>query len=226
MIIDESQITTGVFKQELKNRFRCVVTIDGKDELCYVPSSCRLSNFIELDGKHVLLTPSINSVALPLTLLATAENGKVTILNLSIANEALFEALKGRRFSFLGKRQSVRREVLLNGYKADIYIEDTRTAIEIKTIISSRKSALFPSVVSKRSLRQLEHIKELLEDGYKVCYTFVSLSPNVKRIELDRTSPFYSAFLRCVREGMSFYGCSLKYQDGTIRISSTIEVII
>lgn len=140
MIIDETRITAGIFQQELKNRFRCVVTIDGKDELCYVPSSCRLSNFIDLNGESVLLTPSINSVTLPLTLFATAEKRKATILNLSIANEAVFEALKGRRFSFLGKRKSIRREVLLNGYKADIYIEDTRTAMEIKTIISSEKT--------------------------------------------------------------------------------------
>ncbi len=226
MIIDETRITAGVFQQELKNRFRCVVTIDGKDELCYVPSSCRLSNFIDLNGESVLLTPSINSVTLPLTLFATAEKRKATILNLSIANEAVFEALKGRRFSFLGKRKSIRREVLLNGYKADIYIEDTRTAMEIKTIISSEKNALFPSVKSKRRLRQLEHINRLLQEGYKVCYTFVSLSPNVRSIELDRTSAFYPAFLACVNKGMSYYGCSLEYRNGEIGIASAIEVKI
>ena len=30
---------TGIFKKELKNRFLCEVQIDGKDVVCYVPSS-------------------------------------------------------------------------------------------------------------------------------------------------------------------------------------------
>ncbi|NLC73360.1 MAG: DNA/RNA nuclease SfsA [Ruminococcaceae bacterium] len=226
MNIDEAQLIKGIFQHELKNRFRCIVRINGKDELCYVPSSCRLSNFIDLEGKAVLLTPSINSITLPLTLLATAEGRKATILNLSVANEVVFEALNGRRFSFLGKRTSARREVLINGYKADVYIEDTHTAMEIKTIISSQKNALFPSVKSERSLRQLERIKLLLEEGYNVCYTFVSLSPRVRSIELDRASAFYPAFLACVKKGMSYYGCSLEYRKGEIGIAASIEVII
>ena len=44
----------GIFKKELKNRFLCLVEIDGEDTLCYIPSSCRLSNFIDLTGKEVL----------------------------------------------------------------------------------------------------------------------------------------------------------------------------
>lgn len=46
---------TGIFKQELKNRFLCEVEIDGESTVCYVPSSCHLSNFLDLQGKSVLL---------------------------------------------------------------------------------------------------------------------------------------------------------------------------
>lgn len=42
---------TGIFKQELKNRFLCEVEIDGESTVCYVPSSCHLSNFLSLQGK-------------------------------------------------------------------------------------------------------------------------------------------------------------------------------
>ncbi len=40
------QISQGIFKEELKNRFLCLVEVDGADTLCYIPSSCRLSNFV------------------------------------------------------------------------------------------------------------------------------------------------------------------------------------
>lgn len=43
----------GIFKEELKNRFLCLVEIDGEDTLCYIPSSCRLSNFIVLSSHKV-----------------------------------------------------------------------------------------------------------------------------------------------------------------------------
>lgn len=43
---------TGIFIQELKNRFLCEVEIDGESTVCYVPSSCHLSNFLDLKGKR------------------------------------------------------------------------------------------------------------------------------------------------------------------------------
>ena len=49
---------TGIFKQELKNRFLCEVDIDGESTVCYVPSSCHLGNFLELHGKQVILVPT------------------------------------------------------------------------------------------------------------------------------------------------------------------------
>lgn len=54
----ENRLITGVFKTELKNRFLCTVCVDGVDVICYIPSSCRLSNFIDLSGKTVLLKPN------------------------------------------------------------------------------------------------------------------------------------------------------------------------
>ena len=53
-----SRFTKGTFKKELKNRFLCEVQINGEDVVCYVPSSCHLSNFLQLEGKKVLLTPT------------------------------------------------------------------------------------------------------------------------------------------------------------------------
>ena len=47
----------GTFQAEIKNRFLCSVNIGGKDAVCYIPSSCRLSNFIDMTGRTVLLRP-------------------------------------------------------------------------------------------------------------------------------------------------------------------------
>ena len=56
----EQSFKHGIFKEELKNRFLCLVEIDGEDTLCYIPSSCRLSNFIDLTGREVLVLPVLS----------------------------------------------------------------------------------------------------------------------------------------------------------------------
>lgn len=61
MIDSNTNIVTGTFVKELKNRFLCEVVISGIPTECYVPSSCHLSNFLELRGKQVLLLPTPGS---------------------------------------------------------------------------------------------------------------------------------------------------------------------
>lgn len=226
MEFDETLITSGIFQQELGNRFKCSVKVGNRHELCYVASSCRLTNFIELDGKEVLLTPSVRGKELRYTLFAVQQGNHFTILNLSIANAVIFEQLHRRLFSFLGKRNNIQRELTVGDYKTDIFIKDSQTIIEVKAIISSGKQAQFPSGKSDRRLQQLEKIKLLLHSGYKVCYFFVSLSPEVTSIKLDRSNQFYSLFLDCVNCGMSYYGYSLKMNSGEINVASKLEVLL
>ena len=49
----------GIFVKELKNRFLCEVLVNGVATVCYVPSSCHLSNFLDLSNKKVLLVPTL-----------------------------------------------------------------------------------------------------------------------------------------------------------------------
>ena len=106
----EEYITHGIFRCEIKNRFRCIVEVDGQEELCYVASSCRLPQFIYLEGKEVLLLPKGESASkTQYTLYAVKKGNGYILLNLSMANNTLQEQLHRRIFSFLGKRQNILR---------------------------------------------------------------------------------------------------------------------
>ena len=167
----EKSFKLGVFKEELKNRFLCLVEIDGEDTLCYIPSSCRLSNFIDLTGREVLVSPVLSPTArTKYSVYALSGNHGFILLNMSKANEAVADSISSRRFSFLGKRTLVKKEYKVNGYKSDLYIEETKTVVEIKSILSfsKGKEARFPSVYSQRAIDQLIKLKCLLEEGYKV----------------------------------------------------------
>lgn len=78
-------------------------------------------------------------------------------LNLSVSNRVLETEISRRYFSFLGKRKSVFREKVIDGYKSELYIADTDTVIEVKSILSFNKNAIFPTVFSERANRQLEN---------------------------------------------------------------------
>ena len=124
----EQNFKHGIFKEELKNRFLCRVEVDGEDTLCYIPASCRLSNFIDLTGREVLVSPVLSSDARAKHSVYTLfDNNGLILLNMTKANEVVANSISSRRFSYLGKRTHLRKEYKVGGYKSDLYIEDTET---------------------------------------------------------------------------------------------------
>lgn len=208
-----SNYVEGIFVRELKNRFLCEVSISGSKLICYVPSSCRLSNFMQLEGKRVLLTITRSTRArTKYALFAVYYRRGYIFLNSSVANRAVEASLSGRRFSFLKKRETILREHTVYNYKTDFYIADTDTIVEIKSIISTQKRVAFPSVHSERAIKQLKHLQLLLSQGHKVCLLIVSLSPTVKEIFIDDQGEFCKEFYKCIQLGMhiSAYTCRIK----------------
>lgn len=218
----------GIFKEELKNRFLCIVTIDNKDVLCYIPSSCRLSNFIDMRDRKVLLT-LINTAKARTrySVFAIWYKRRYIPVNLSNINAVVFNNIHRRIFSFLGKRKQVMREVSICGYKSDIYIADTKTIIEIKCILSFKDQTFFPSVYSERAINQLKQIKQLLKEEYKVTYLFVCLCPNVSHIYINPSiSEYYELFTECINNGMQTYGYSVLFNGQEITMGKKIPLVI
>ena len=214
----ESQMIYGTFKEETKNRFLCQVTIDSKDVECY----------IHMKGRTVLLKHNQSKDArTEYAVYAVKIKNEIILLNLSQANRIIEEALHKRRFSFLGLRRQIVREKKIGGYKSDLYIEDTKTIIEIKSILSFQKAALFPTVYSERGIKQLAQLSTLLDEGFKVCYLFVSFSHHVREIQINNGIEEYARLLNvCLEKGMTVYGITLKMKDGCPLIHSTIPVLV
>lgn len=224
--MDWNQVIEGTFKQELSNRFRCVVNIAGEDVICYLPSSCKLGQFISLSGRMVLLLPvKKQKTDIRYSIFAVKYRNSYTLLNLASANRVIETQLKRKLFSFLGSRSSILREHMIAGYKSDLYIADTDTIIEVKTVLSTEATAMFPTVYSERTLNQLLQLQKLLKAGYKVSFFIVSLCPYNKEILIDKETKFYSEFLKCVKLGMhaSAYACRLSKHG--IVISTELSLI-
>ena len=222
----EPKFTLGIFKKELKNRFLCEVDIDGANAVCYVPSSCHLSNFLKLDGKRVLLTKTkTKGSRTEYALFAVKYKRSYIILNTSLANIIVKNSLNSRRFSYLGKRRKVYKEYFFNDYKCDLYIEDTNTIIEIKSVISAGNTAVFPTVFSERSIRQFKKIYDLLTEGVRVHYMIVSLSPYVKNVRIETESLFYEMLKKCIDLGMTLAAFSCRLKEEEVMIQTQLPII-
>ena len=141
-----------------------------------------------------------------------------------MANRAVEYSIGSRMFSYLGKRKSICKEHYIEGYKSDLFIRDTNTIIEIKSVLSLKECASFPTLYSERSLAQLEKLRDLVDMGYHVHYTLVSLNPYVKSISLIRTSHFAELLYDCINQGLtiSAYTCAIK--DNRIIIKHRIPI--
>lgn len=219
----------GVFVRELKNRFLCEIIVNGVSQECYVPSSSHLSNYIDLTGKEVFLRKnqtkgSRTQYALQSLLLS---DGSEIPLEMALSNIIVGQELNRSLFSFLGSRNNIRRELLIDGYKCDWYVQDTKTIIEIKSILTLEKHALFPTVYSERAVQQLYQIGALLSKGYRVCYVFVSLSPRVKDVLINaEDTEYYKGFRACVDKGMVYKAFSMETMDGSSTIKKSIPLYL
>ena len=221
-----SSYISGVFVKELKNRFLCEVKIDGKVEECYVPSSCHLSNFLQLKGKRVVLIPTQGkNPRTKYALYAAPYRRNYIILNTSLSNVAIEKGIHNRRFSYLGKRSNVQKEHSVEGYKADLYIPQTKTIVEIKSVLSENDEAVFPTVFSERTQNQLKSIQEMLDKGYKVVFIIMSLNPYIKKLTIDISTEFYSELTRCIEKGMEIRAYTSHLKDYEIEIKKQIPLL-
>lgn len=223
--IDMSKCIEGIFVKELKNRFLCEVLISGTSTVCYVPTSCHLGNFLELRDKKILLIPtSAPNARTSYSLYAMPYKRSYIVLNTSMANRAVESSLKRRQFSFLGKRAHFLTEHKIDTYKTDLYIEDTNTIIEVKSVLSLDEIAKFPTVFSERSLTQMAKLKEFLTHGYRVHYCIVSLNPYVKSIQILSNTAFSPMLDECLSNGMTISGHSCRIRDGSVQLENTLPI--
>lgn len=225
-VLIPDDVIKGIFISEQKNRFLCEVDIAGISTVCYVPSSCRLSNLLDLKGKEVLLLPITKpNTRTRFALFAVSYKKNYILLNSSLANSLIGQTIHNRRFSMLGRRRIVSGEYRLGSYKCDFFIHDTNTIVEIKSIITTDKLASFPSVFSQRALDQLQSIKCQLMQGKRACYIIVSLNPYVKTIILDKETEFFRLFQECLRLGIILIGVSCKMEDKQLTINKILKVL-
>lgn len=198
----------GIFIEECKHRFLCMVEVEGTEELCYLASSSKLEKFINLKGRKVLLTPNLgkNSRTRYTLHAVITENGLV-LVNLNYVNRLLFHEFSKIENRYFKEGKIFCEKKISNKLKADFYIEGAKKIIiEAKGIISEEETAQLPSMKVDRAILQLKQFELLLKKGFDVHYYVVLMSNKVIKIELDKENKeFYRIFRRCMKKGMCVF---------------------
>lgn len=198
----------------------------GKKETPHRILSYYKTKDIALLGQMELLAPTQSKNArTQFALFAIPYKKNYILLNTSMANRTVADSIKGRRFSFLGRRGTIYTEHYVGGYKSDIYIQDTNTIIEVKSVLSTEKCALFPTVFSERALKQLEKLRDLLSLGYRVHYSVISLNPYVSSIYFVSDAQFTPLLKSCIDLGMTISAFSCRMDDNRVYIDKRLQII-
>lgn len=220
----------GEFISEEKNRFLCRVLVNDLEEECYIPSSCRLENFISLSGKTVLLRENKSNKGRTRYSVYALVKGKTSIiLRPAEANVIVQSALNEHKFSFVDENSSIAKECVISGYKTDFYIQEEKTIIEVKSIITLNKNAVFPTVHSDRAIVQLKKLLRLQNEGFNVVYVFISLNPTVKDVSISNSQyhdEYRKLFIRCINNGMKCKAYTAELNNGIPTIKREIPLMI
>lgn len=216
----------GIFDSECKNRFISNVKVNDTLVECYVPSSSRIENYLNLSECEVILTLNKSKKSRTrYSLFAVRKENEYIILNLNKVNTIL-ESLIMSGDLYPNINYKVLKEKIKEGYKSDLLLEgeDHSILIEAKGVISKDKLVRFPQVNSERSILQLIALEKLLEQGLTVHYYLVSLSPLINKIEIDSDSEYHYHLKRCINKGLSLRGISIVFDGKSVRYSKDINI--
>lgn len=199
---------TGVFLEECRHRFRCLVKIQDKEEICYLSSSSKLTPFIQLQGREVLLIKNLNSKSKSAyTVHAVKSDTGYILLNLGHVNALLMTEFEKPGGFYAGAKEICREKKVHQNLRADFCIEqEQRTIIEAKGLITEKAVSYLPSMTVERAVTQLKIFKKLLKAGCEVHYYLVLMNPAIGAVELDKArTDYYKEFRACLKSGMKCF---------------------
>lgn len=192
----------ALFLAENKNRFVGKILLDNNESLCYIASSSHLKHFIDLKDRKILLLPIESKKAtIKYSLFAVEIEDTYIITNTNVSNQIIRNEIHSKYFDFLGARSTFLNEHNLGNYKCDIFIPETKTVIEIKSLISLNDIEVFPNVYSKRFEKQLSRIEQLLTEQFKVYLFIISYGPT-SEISLNRNIQTWNLLNNCIKKGL------------------------
>lgn len=213
----------AVFLEESGQRFLCTVLLAGREVECYVSSSSKISQYLDLRNQNILL--SINkgkNLRTMYTLEALKTKGQEYVyLNFNKSNQMFEKHLIAQGVS----EQQIHREKTINGsVKVDFYL-DGQGCFEVKSLLSSTCEVDFPDSSSKRLYFQISEYIKLLTSGIKVTFVFIAMSPTLINFRWNTVrNDVKELFVKAVKLGMITQAYSVEFINGEFKLRENLKL--
>lgn len=209
------------------NRFIAIVEADGEEITVHVKNTGRCKELL-VSGCTVYLEKAKNPERkTPYDLIAVKKGDILINMDSQVVNGAAEEWI-GKSGLFSSDAR-VKREVTHGNSRFDLYIEDgeRRAFLEVKGVTLEKEGkALFPDAPTLRGVKHLNHLSEIISDGYEAYVLFViqmkgitSFSPHD-----EMHKDFGDALRNAQRSGVKVLAYDCKVTPDTIEIDSPVGV--
>lgn len=179
-------------------------------------------------GCNVYLEKSDNPERKTLYDLIAVEKGDILInMDSQVVNGAAYEWLP--KSGIFSNDAKIYRERTNGNSRFDIYVEDgeRKAFVEVKGVtLEKEKRALFPDAPTERGVKHIEHLTELVAEGYEAYVLFViqmkgcaSFSPND-----EMHKAFGDALRRAKKAGVNIIAMDCRVTPDSIEIDSPVPV--
>lgn len=158
------------------NRFNYKIVIENEVFDCYVASTSHLSKYLNIANTPCLVIKNKSNHKYPYTLIGIKYLDDFLLANFNMVSTFF-------KFKYFPTAQKEKK--FYNGYKADLFLEEASTIVEIKAIMNSKTNIIqYPDTSSLRKYKQLHQLKDLSRK-YKVDLIFCLLTINNQYIEFS-----------------------------------------
>lgn len=221
-------LVTGAFTRRL-NRFLTLVSINGRDVMCYLPNPGRMEELLFPSVKVVLREAEGKQRKTHYDLLAVYQDDTLVSLDSRVPNRLLLEALKEGHLDGFSQYSIIKPEYVYGQSRFDFLLSNNvdRCLIEAKSCTLVRHGvALFPDAPTVRGTRHVSELARASQEGYRACIIFIiqrtdvdAFSPN------DETDPVFGEALRqASAKGVEVYAYSSELRGNKVVLRKRIWI--
>jgi sugar fermentation stimulation protein A len=207
------KLVKGRFKKRL-NRFAALVNVEGVEVECHLPNPGRLLELLQPEAE-VYLEPAGKIGRKTMWTLKTVRLKNFSApLDAREANRLFRKALLQGTLPEFSAYRKVKEEVKVKGRRIDFLLHGPfgRCFVEVKSCtLVMGEVALFPDAPTRRGLKHLNILVELIRRGSRAAVVFMVQRPDAQLFKPnDLTDPKFANTLRAVAQaGLNVYAYKL-----------------
>ncbi len=218
----------AVFQIRL-NRFSALVTIEGREEVVYLPNSGRLEALLVPGQKVYLAARAGDGRKTRFDLALVSFNHQLVSVDSRMPSHLLEEDFRDGRLPQFRRYPRLRREAVFGHSRLDFLLsgEEGRCLVEAKSVTLVRRGvARFPDAPTLRGRRHLESLVQAREQGYEAAIIFVAQREDARSFSPhDEIDPRFGQGLReAAARGVRAYAYNCKVSLTEVGLFKEIPV--